>query len=178
MDDELTRIKLEKLLKKEQKLKQEIALLQSGNLIPDENLTKSIHENNGNLELENNSEKKDEEKIETIPDVETPLNTNPNVSTLENMVQELQGEKTLGEKLFEDDNLEMKSRLNKAQIVQMSVAKLFARVHDLPEIDMLLDDIMKMSVSDGGLGRREAVEITRSGLGNLQDPQVLARIRG
>lgn len=134
------------------------------------------HKSETVLERESNQEET-EKDVETIEDIDTPL---PPVgqSTLGNMLQEVQNEKSLGEKLYEENNIEMITRLNPELVVQMSVAKMFARNHDLPEVEEMLLDIMKMRVSLMGEGRKEGVEMTRGALSGLMDPQVMARIKG
>lgn len=83
-------------------------------------------------------------------------------TSMEAMMEEVKEEPALKDKLFtRDDNLEMKTRLTPELSVQIANGKAFALIHNLPELEMYLEDLMATRVSLLGEGRKEGVEMEK-----------------
>ena len=93
--------------------------------------------------------------------VETPKeeNSEPKETVLEVTLKEL----------FSYDKLEMKSDLSQDLILAMSRGKVISKKFKCPELDNLMDNILKLSVSKDRKGREEMVELARNSIDPMDD---------
>lgn len=77
-------------------------------------------------------------------------------------------ETTLKE-LFSYEKLEMKTDLSSDLILAMARGKVFSKKFKSPELDNLMDNIMKLFVSKDRKGREEMVELAKNTMDPMDD---------
>lgn len=103
---------------------------------------------------------------ENIPSVEFVSDESEKEKNLESSPTVL--ELTLQE-LFSYDKLEMKSDLSQDLILAMARGKVISKKFKCPELDNLMDNILKLSVSKDRKGREEMVELARNSVDPMED---------
>ena len=66
---------------------------------------------------------------------------------------------TTSQELFSSKNMQMKTRLNKTEILHLSKILTLAKYYELTQIKDWAYEFMKLKVSEGGLGREEFVRL-------------------
>lgn len=67
----------------------------------------------------------------------------------------------LSDRMYDDEDVDIKTRLTKRQIVALEIAEMEAKLHNTPMLLEFCEGLKRKNISLGGESRREAVQMTQ-----------------